>query len=709
MLSDFRGIPLKVSYDTGEDDILWDFYVPTLSLANHYDRIAGFFSSTSLALAARGLEPFIRNGGKMRLVTCPKLSPADIAMIEKSAKGLDMYLEKQFISDLDSIEDRFKMDHVRALGWMLAKGLLEIRIAVLRKGGRLCTEQEYIDSRIMHQKVGILFDRSGNLITFSGSNNESAFGWCGNVEEFKVFCSWKPGMKDFNDADLRRFEGFWKGTRRDVEMKDLPSAVRERLIEEGRTFEPSDINVSKFYPSVKGREKIKLKPFYYQVDAMEMWEENGRQLLFQLCTGAGKTVTSICCMEKIFLDTDRALVVIACPQATLSSQWRDVLNKFEIGVDHELEINGTVTGWRGQLDKETRRLSTGYYRNLVIYVTHSIASSESFINTIESLSQRVTRCLVGDEVHGMGADKMRNGLLDCYKYRIGLSATPQRWFDDLGSRLIETYFGNKSFEFTLEDALVNINPATGLPFLVNYYYEPRFVHLTEAELAEYIRLTERLVRMSGKKDDEEYMNILQFIRFKRADVEKNAENKYRELEKVLDILGNELSDTIIFVSDDQIDRVMRILGRRGITASRFTMAQGTTPSEKYGGRTERQYIIDLFKEKEYQALVAIKCLDEGIDIPSADTAIIMASSTNPREYVQRIGRIIRQAPGKYRARIYDMIIVPDLLALHNDKLAAMEERIFRKEMDRVLDLSANALNNSTVLNTCYDVLAEVTK
>lgn len=306
----------------------------------------------------------------------------------------------------------------------------------------------------------------------------------------------------------------------------------------------------------------------------------------------------------------------------------------------------------------------------------------------------------------MGAGKMKNALVEDYIYRLGLSATPQRWFDDVGSKLIEEYFGNDSFIFSIEDALRECNPLTGKTFLVNYHYHPRFITLTDEELEEYKKLTEKIRKAScySKNEENEW---LQRLRFQRAGIEKKARNKYNELKKILDEI-DDISDTIIFVDPGQIDEVMRILASRNITATPYTQQQGTKPSEKYGGRSEREYIIECFKRQKYQVLVAIKCLDEGIDIPSAKRAIVMASSSNPREYVQRIGRIIRQAPGKYQADIYDMIIKPDLNGF-NDEMRQLELHIFKKEMDRVLDLSRNALDNVTVCNTVYSILREVQK
>lgn len=706
MVLDFSDLPLKVAYDSGEDDLLWDFYIPVLSRANSYDRIAGFFSSSSLAIAARGISEFISNGGFMRLVTCPQLSSNDISMLERSVNNIDEILSDNFIKSYDEIETEFQRDHVKALGWMLANGKLQIKIAVIKKNGRCLSQDEIVGSGIMHQKVGIMRDQAGNILSFSGSNNESVSGWLGNTEEFKVFMSWE-GMTEFINSDIQKFNGFWNGTRKDVEIRDVPQAVKEHLLKVSDDFEPTRINSQKYSRRSIVKEKQPLKLFYYQEDAVKKWNNNNRQLLLQMATGTGKTRTAIGCIKNAIEDTKKILIIISTPQPDLSAQWKNDIDKLDIGLKNSMEINGNVLNWDIELSKEIRKLSTGLYEHLVVYTTHDICHSEKFLDKLHKASSRITKFLIGDEVHGMGAGKMKNALVEDYTYRLGLSATPQRWFDDAGSRLIEEYFGNDSFVFSIEDALREHNPLTGKTFLVNYHYHPRFVTLTDDELEEYKKLTEKIRKASNYSKNEEN-EWLQRLRFQRASIEKKARNKYNELKRILDEIGEDIFDTIIFVDPGQIDEVMRILASRNIAATPYTQKQGTKPSERYGGRSEREYIIECFKRQKYQVLVAIKCLDEGIDIPSAKRAIVMASSTNPREYVQRIGRIIRQAPGKYQADIYDMIIKPDLNGF-NDEMRSLELHIFKKEMDRVLDLSRNALDNITVCNTVYSILREVQK
>lgn len=705
MVLDFSDLPIKIAYDSGEDDLVSDFYIPVLSKANSYDRIAGFFSSSSLSIASRGIGEFILHGGIMRLVTCPQLSSDDVFMLEKSVNNIDEILSDNFIKSYDDIETEFQRDHVKALGWMLANRKLNMKIALMKRNGKYLSQNEITMSGIMHQKVGIMRDQAGNILTFSGSNNESLSGWMGNTEEFKVFMSWR-NMNDFINSDIQKFNGFWNGTRNDVEIIELPQAIKEHLLKISTDFEPSKININKYSKYNIGKEKLEL--FYYQKNAVKKWNENNRQLLFEMATGTGKTRTAIGCIKNVLEDTKKVLIVISTPQPELSSQWKKDIDKLDIGLKNFIEINGNVLNWDTLLLKEIRKLSIGLYEHLVVYTTHDICHSEKFLDKLCKASSKIIKFLIGDEVHGMGAGKMKNALVDDYKYRLGLSATPQRWFDDFGSKLIEDYFGQDSFVFSIEDALKEYNPLTGKTFLVNYQYHPRFIKLTEEELEKYKQLTDKIRKSNNFSEDKEN-SWLQFMRFQRANIEKNAYNKYDELKKILDEIGEDISDTIIFVSDGQIKEVMKILHSRNITATPYTQQQSTKPSKKFGGRSEREYIIECFKRQKYKVLVAIKCLDEGIDIPSAKRAIVMASSTNPREYIQRIGRIIRQDVGKYQADIYDMIIKPDISKFVHENIRKLELRIFKKEMDRVLELSKNAMDNITVCNMVYAILREVQK
>ena len=705
----FKRLPLKYSYDSNSDDLLWDFYVPTLSMSVRYDRISGFFSSTSLAISAKGLADFITNEGKMRLITCPRLSSKDVKAIESATVNIEDVLAKNFIEDFESIETKFQKDHVAALGWMLAHGYLEIKIAVLKKNGRICDADEINEHAMVHQKVGIMYDADGGIISFSGSNNESATGWLENIEEFKVFRNWSEESNFYLQTDIKKFDDFWQErVRADCEVYSLPDAVKKALLKTGEDFQVEDIAVDKFYErtrkiSADKREELRL--FFYQKEAVDMWIGNGHSLLLEMATGCGKTRTAIGCMQKLLERKKPIVIVISCPQPTLSFQWKTDIEKLKVDYDKSIVLDGSVPKWNEKLEKEINKMLVLGKSSLIVYTTHKLCAKDKFIDVIKKFED-VDFFLVGDEVHGMGAKEARKGLLENYQYRLGLSATPARWFDEHVSKIIEDYYGNASYKFTILDAQSNNNPYTLKPYLVNYYYHPEFVELNDSEIEQYKKLTERITKMS-QSTNEEMADIVEFLLFQRANIEKNAEDKYGLLEEILDKIGPQIEDTIIFVSDEQIDKVISILGKRGIKAHKFTKDEGRSPSKEYDGKSEREDIIEKFKRKQFQVLVAIKCLDEGIDIPSAKRAIVMASSTNPREYVQRIGRIIRQDYGKYEADIYDMIIHPDLVRISDPALCELEKRIFKKEMDRVLDLSANALNNAEIVSKVYKILREV--
>ena len=200
-----------------------------------------------------------------------------------------------------------------------------------------------------------------------------------------------------------------------------------------------------------------------------------------------------------------------------------------------------------------------------------------------------------------------------------------------------------------------------------------------------------------KDSDPDAATRLERLMEKRANIIKNAEAKYDELERILDDLEakGRIENLIIFVSPQQILQVLDILNNRGIISHKLTEKEGTKAEKRYNNKSEREAIIAKFKAGVYQALIAIKCMDEGIDIPTADLGILMASSTNPREYVQRIGRIIRQAPDKKFANLYDICV--DTIADLDDDSIVLERKIKAKEQIRLKEIAENAINSIDAL------------
>lgn len=706
----FRDIAnIKTGYDSGFDDILNDFYVPILKETKRYRRIAGFFSSSSLSVAARGIVGLISNGGKVEMIVSPRLSKEDIEIIEKANTEPNKIIANVMLKELDQLETILEKDRINALGWLLAKGFLEIKIAtVYDENNRIMDWHSVEESGLFHIKVGILEDCNGDIITFSGSINETASAWVKNVEEFKVFKSWLSGQNEPAQIDINKFNKYWNSESKKVKIIDMPTAVTEKLIK----LAPKNIFALEqriILEEQNNNNKLKLNftPFPYQKQAFEIWQ-NRHSAIFEMATGTGKTKTAELCIADFINETSKinsvAVVFIVCPQNALARQWFNDLKSVGIPCDNYIFADSSTRSWRDKLTYSLLDVNVvrfGRKNQLFVFCTFQTFSSKDFISIVKSYKKSSRYFLIADEVHGLGAPKRNVGLIDEYDYRLGLSATPDRWFDEIGTKIITDYFGEDKFVFGLKEALQNINPLTGHTYLTKYKYIPRFVTLTEEELSRYMSLSRRILCQLGKaNNDSAFAEKLERLVFLRANIHKNAERKYQVLNGILNEIGNNLKNTIIFVSPEQLEVVENILLKRRVRFHTFTMNEGNKPLAKYANKTEREHIISCFKAGDYHVLVAIKCLDEGIDIPSAEIGIILASSTNPREYIQRIGRIIRYDKNKKMSFLYDIIVEPNN-ELIDSKLYEIEHRIFKKEMQRIKEISENAENRLEIINTIY--------
>lgn len=690
----FLDIGLKQSYETLNENPVEDFYIPVLEEAVSYDRIAGFFSSTSLALAARGVAGLIRNGGHMRLIASPKLSESDLEAIRFSSSNPQAYLEEMMLENVVEIGGTLRDDHVRALGWMLANGMLEIRIAYV------VNDSEEDTGALFHQKVGILQDANGNSISFSGSINETASGWLKNAEEFKVYCEWKDGQQGYYLSDKRKFEEFWNNLRPYVKVFEPSEAFKARIMKLGEEFKADKLALESYLSAQKreeARQAISLFP--YQFEAVNSWEKHGRRLLFEMATGTGKTRTAIACVNIAKADSDKFVCITAVPEITLARQWLAEYKNLGVTFDDVViadSSSGGKTFWAPEIRRSVSRIDVGMSKNLLVLVTHASACSNAFIELFENLPAEFIICFVGDEVHGMGAPKQKRALLERYNLRIGLSATPTRWFDDYGTAVLADYFGNDSFVFGIRDAQMTINPLTGHPFLTPYHYQIEYVCLDDNEMEQYCELSAKISKLAFVENDDEAQERLEQLLMRRADIAKNAAAKLPAFDALIKGIGY-VDKTLVFVSPQQINEVCQILSSNRVCAHPFTEKQGTRKSKQFGGLSEREYLLREFKAGCYQALVAISCLDEGIDIPIAERAILLSSSTNPREYIQRIGRVIRYHESKDAATIIDYVVEPDWSRLDSPEMIEFERRAFEKELRRVREMAENAQNGIDVL------------
>lgn len=673
----FKDLNLAYTYSSISSDLLNDFYIPVLSEAVKYDRIAGYFNSTSLAIAARALSNFVNNKGKMRLLCGAQLDEEDLNSI-LNANEIKEQISNSFLNDINNLESGFVKNHVKLLAWMVANKDLEIKIAIKRDNGG------YFGG-IFHSKNGLMWDKEDNCLSFTGSNNETASGWLNNIEKFKLFSSWEE--EKYVVPDIEEFNSLWNNEFDYLDVFEIPNAAKLGLIKLAPKNEEDLeelLDVIRKNSSVNG-DKRELYP--HQIDAINAWFKNANKGIFEMATGTGKTFTSIKAVEKLKVNITNLIVVIACPLAHLAEQWK--LDVEKLGFAHVYSIYGSAnSNWKNDLERLVFNLKLGVIDDAVVVTTHNTFSSEFFINKINDIDNPLL--LIVDEMHHVGSLKYKSGLLNKYNYRLGLSATPSRYMDDEGTNYLLDYFGGIIFKFDIEDALFNTDKE-GKPFLTPYYYCPIRIMFTGEESEEYKKLSLSIAQLYTRLDnkhDKSVNEALQNAIRKRKRLVNNAERKYDVLIDILNKI-DDLDHLIIFCSPQQRGTVLKILKDMGIgPVHSFTNKEGTKRTNEFHGLSEREYLLKMFDKGEYKVLIAMKCLDEGVDVPSADKVIIMSSTTNPMEYIQRRGRVLRRYPNKNKAMIYDMVVIP-------------EERfdsLIKSENERIWDFITTAKNSSYAID-----------
>ena len=618
---------IKPSYNSANEDIVEKFYNVALSESVRYDRISGFFNSTSLAIAANGVDKFIKNDGKMRLICGAQLDKDDLESINNSDDLKDL-IHEEFLRDYDSIEDEIVKNHVKVLGWMVANDYLDIKIGINRKsdGG--------FSNSMLHSKIGIMYDEYEDSILFNGSVNETAYGWKGNIESLKVFKSWKNS--EFMDEDIKDFEEYWKGLNPSLEVFEVPEATKNKLIEISPKSKEDVL-------SLKLNSKPQLRE--YQNEALKNWVDNDYHGIFNMATGTGKTITALSCFDYLNNNKSKLLTVIVCPQKHLISQWEENLEKYDFKGKTIVASSDNVN-WRSEVLGYIGDLKSGNISELVIFTTFNSFCKDKFVNTLNLYDDE--SLLIVDEVHGIGSDEFRLGFNVNYTYKLGLSATPEIEDDFERTNFIYDEFGGIVYEYSLEKAINN-------GFLTPYNYYPEFLDLNNEELGDYkfysMKIAELYVKKKKTKKDED--KLIRYL-IERRNIINNAQSKYEYLREFIS-KNKDIKDLIIYCTGEQRPEVQKILDEFDIPNRKFT---GEESSRKIRGTSERDKILELFAKGHYHALVAIKCLDEGVDVPSTQTAILMASTLNSRQHIQRRGRILRKSPGKKIANIYDLIIFP---------------------------------------------------
>lgn len=674
-----KNLDIKISYNSDEDDILNNFYVPALSESVRYKRIGGFFSSSSFALAARGLSKFVQQGGQMQLLVNYLLQKEDKEMVEKintDSEFLNILLSES-ISKWD-LENEIIKNHVKIFGWMLAHNTLNLKIAITNK------------PEIFHQKIGIMVDSEGNEISFSGSNNETSSGWKSNIEEFKVFKGWIEEQNKYLQRDKRNFDNFWNGNTRRFSVVDTPTAVLNKLI----GIAPKDFN--KINIDNQENEKIftnnnifsqfsnPIKLYDFQEEAIDNWSKNNCIGIFEMATGTGKTFTALGAAKTILEKYGEICMIIAVPYKHLATQWDGEISKFFPGMI-VLDAHSESQGWVQKVNNYLSDYKDGFIKSFAIVISYDSLSSEKFLQMFgKRLNPSKQYLLIADEVHNFGSRKRMHGMIESIGLRLGLSATPTRWFDEQGTDEIIKYFSKTVYKYDLKMAIDN-------GFLTHYDYFPIFVRMSDDEMDQYLEFTQKIRSSYRGLKDLENNTYLKLLLIKRSKVLKNIKSKLEHFENLIsDIKRKGTLDHLLIYCDasDQLDIVQKIINKHGIINHKFTQKESNK---------ERRKILSNFDTGIYKCLVAIKCLDEGVNVPSTKTAIILASTTNPREYIQRRGRVLRKVEGqKKKAVIYDFTVLP-LDKTDDKEVPLIEKNIFQKELSRIQEFLMTADNKAEIL------------
>lgn len=412
-------------------------------------------------------------------------------------------------------------------------------------------------------------------------------------------------------------------------------------------------------------ERINLRP--YQIEAIQSFEQNDYVGILDMATGTGKTITSIAATSKYHDEHGKIFLVIIVPYLHLIDQWFAELNR--VGWKDYIRISGSKKDWMAKIDKEIWNYNYGINDKVLIIGSYRSMAKKEFRDRIKNV--KGNSFLIADECHYAGQSAFREHSLITFDARLGLSATPRRWWDEEGTREVNRLFGKVVFEFSLQDAI-----AAG--FLTPYNYNPIVVSLTDEEYSIYADLTIKISKMiAQKKLTKEEKEILKNLILKRARIIQNAEGK-------LDIFYNlileqqDLKYTLVYCGVGQVDKIVRGLADRGIATHRFNWEV----SQK-----DRKKVLDRFENGDIQVLVAVKCLDEGVDIPATREAYFLASTTNPREFVQRRGRILRKSKEKRDAKVNDFIVLPSNFGDYT-----ILKNIAQKELPRFAEFSSFAEN-----------------
>ena len=654
-------LPLKISYRSkGPDNIIDQLLIPGLKCSKVYKRSVGYFSSGVFEIIGNGLKELSERNGEIRLICNPELSNEDIEGIRLGYHLKESIIRHRVEIDLEESIKQIDDQNLKLLINLIGNGRMNVLVVDLED-----------ECGIYHDKIGLLIDDDNNKVLFVGSPNESIGGYRNNYEKIRVSMSWKDGDYERIQDDEQEFDDIWNGLNDYITRIDYTELVLARLENEKKRRGLEE--------APKGG--IELRE--YQKAAISAWENNNYHGFYVMATGTGKTWTAIYSALKV-MEQESILLVICAPYKHLVRQWYEDVHSV-LPSSRTIMVTGENHNWEDEfLDAiyNSRYNSGG---SIVVISTIVSFNMPRFKRIVDK--SRLKKMLIVDEAHRF--INRNSTLQEVYSYMLGLSATPSsRKNDEFGKELMD-FFGGQVYNLPIEYAIRK-------RYLVPYNYHPIFVNATiqeEKEFDRYSRLMASCFR-NGKCFD---VDSLARHKRSRLRVISMANEKITKLKWILSQI-QEQEHFIVYCGDGRlfhndsgeetrhIQYVKEILHETGYKASQFTAQEDM--------RTRMQ-LVDAFNKGTIDAMVAIRCLDEGINIPSIKGALILSSNDDYREFVQRRGRILRtytdemSGERKQIANIYDVIVLP---SEHMSNFALIELRRFYEYL-RLADNSTDHMDS----------------
>ncbi len=688
-----KDLNLNIKYRSFENNIVEELYIPALKTAVLYKRAVGFFSSTSLIDISKGISGLIKNNGKIQIITSPKLSDEDIEAINKGYIDRETVFEKALLKEIKKPQNNYEEERLNYIAHLICNNQLDLKVAfIFDKNNSI---------GMYHEKIGLIYDENNNKIAFTGSLNESDNSFNNNFESIDVFFSWEKRDDERVIEKEKDFDNLWNDRTNGVKIINFPEIAKDKL----KQFKKDRIFDENILDEIYSEKKIKvpkipekLKLFDYQIEAINSWEKSGFQGIFNMATGTGKTLTGLSAIIRLLNKSNNKLaIIISCPYQHLVEQWVEDIHMFGLN-----PIIGYSTSKQKDWKQKLKSSITDYRLGIIDYfcfITTNATYSSSYVQ--ENIAKiKGNTVIIIDEVHNFGAEKLSLLLNEKIEYRLGLSATFERHNDEEGTEKLLKYFKNICIKYDLKRAIEEKK-------LTRYYYYPILCYLDVNELEEYKNLTRKIINLgfSEKKEKNSTNTAREILLIKRARIIAGAKDKLIKLKQIFSKNKSNIKHSLVYCgatniiesydeyseshNEDirQIDEVTRILGNEfGLKVGRFTSMENIQ---------ERESIKRSFSNGDLEVLVAIKCLDEGVNIPEIEKAFILASSTNYKQYVQRRGRVLRRSRGKDFAYIYDFITLPR--KIENVELLDFEDRkqdisLVKRELERIIDFAEIAEN-----------------